>query len=132
MQNLWRKGKGDEEKDQEELNESERVSRSVVSDSFDPRTVARQAPLSMGFSRQEYWGQLPFPSPGDLPDLAIEPASPALAGGFLTTSTSLGKQREGSSINVYKGEASGSCTGCRGKTSVFIPLNLSDQFFFLL
>ena len=52
------------------------------------RMVARQAPLSMGFSRQEYWSGLPFPPPGDLPDPGIEPASPvslALAGGFLTT-----------------------------------------------
>ena len=38
-----------------------------------PWTVARQAPLSMGFSRQEYWSGLPFPSPGDLPDPGIEP-----------------------------------------------------------
>ena len=43
-----------------------------------PRTVAYQAPLSMGFSRQEYWSGLPFPSPGDLPDPGIEPRSPAL------------------------------------------------------
>ena len=43
-----------------------------------PWTVACQAPLSMGFSRQEYWSGLPFPSPGDLPDPGIEPASPAL------------------------------------------------------
>ena len=84
MQNLWRKGKGDEEKDQEELNESESVSRSVVSDSFDPWTVARQAPLSMGFSRQEYWGQLPFPSPGDLPDPEIEPTVSCTAGRLFT------------------------------------------------
>ena len=54
-------------------------------------TVAYQAPLSMGFSgysRQEYWRGLPFPSPGDLPDPGIEPAvtaSAALAGGFCTT-----------------------------------------------
>ena len=41
-------------------------------------------PLSMGFSRQEYWSGLPFPSPGDLPDPGIEPRSPALAGMFLT------------------------------------------------
>ena len=41
-------------------------------------TVARQAPLSMDFSRQEYWSWLPFPSPGDLPDPGIEPRSPAL------------------------------------------------------
>ena len=43
-----------------------------------PWTVAHQAPLSMGFSRQEYWSWLPFPSPGDLPDPGIEPGSPAL------------------------------------------------------
>ena len=43
-----------------------------------PWTVACQAPLSMGFSRQEYWTGLPFPSPGDLPDPEIEPGSPAL------------------------------------------------------
>ena len=41
-------------------------------------TVARQSPLSMGFSRQEYWSGLPFPSPGDLPDPGIEPGSLAL------------------------------------------------------
>ena len=53
-------------------------------------TVARQAPLSMGFSRQEYWSGLPFASPGDLPDPGIKPASlmsPTLAGGFFTIST---------------------------------------------
>ena len=47
---------------------------------FDPLDIARQAPLSMGFSRQEYWSGLSFPSPGDLPDLGIKPTSPALAG----------------------------------------------------
>ena len=41
-------------------------------------TVAHQAPLSMRFSKQEYWSGLPFPSPGDLPNLGIEPTSPAL------------------------------------------------------
>ena len=52
--------------------------------------VARQAPLSMGFSRQDYWSGLLRPPPGDLPDPGIEPASLmslALAGGFFTTST---------------------------------------------
>ena len=52
-----------------------------------PRTVACQVPLSMEFSRQEYWSGLPFPSPGDLPDPEIEPVylgSPALAGRFFT------------------------------------------------
>ena len=53
------------------------VSHSVMSDSVMPRTVACQAPLSMEFSRQEYWSGLPFPSPGDLPDTQIEPRSPA-------------------------------------------------------
>ena len=43
-----------------------------------PWTVAHQAPLSMGFSRQEHWSGWPFPSPGDLPDPGIEPGSPAL------------------------------------------------------
>ena len=43
-----------------------------------PSTVARQAPLSMGFSRQEYWSGLPFPLSGDLLDPGIEPESPAL------------------------------------------------------
>ena len=43
-----------------------------------PWTVACQAPLFMGFSRQEYWSGLPFPSPGDLPGPRIEPRSPAL------------------------------------------------------
>ena len=44
----------------------------------DPMTVACQAPLSMGFSRQEYWSGLPCPPPGDLPDSGIEAGSPAL------------------------------------------------------
>ena len=43
-----------------------------------PWTVAHQASPSMGFSREEYWSGLPFPSPGDLPDPGIEPTSPAL------------------------------------------------------
>ena len=43
-----------------------------------PWTVAYQAAPSMGFSRQEYWSGLPFPSPGDLPDPGMEPRSPAL------------------------------------------------------
>ena len=54
----------------------------------DPWTVAHQAPLSMEFSRQEYWSGLPLPTPGDLPDPGIEPTSlkaPALAGRFFTT-----------------------------------------------
>ena len=48
-------------------------------------TVAHQAPPSMGFSRQEHWSGLPFPSPGDLPDPGIEPRSPALQADALTS-----------------------------------------------
>ena len=59
---------------------------SVVSDSFaTPWTVFRQAPLSIGFSRQEYWSGLPFPPPGDLPDLGRALMFPTLAGKSLTT-----------------------------------------------
>ena len=56
----------------------------------DPWTVAHQAPLSMGFARQEYWGGLPQPPPGDLPDPEIEPTSfmsPALASLLFTTNS---------------------------------------------
>ena len=56
-----------------------------MSDSAIPWTVACHAPLSVEFSRQEYWGGLPFPSPGDLPNQWFEPTSPALAGGFFTS-----------------------------------------------
>ena len=50
----------------------------VTQSCLTPWTVAYQAPPSVGFSRQEYWGGLPFPSPGDLPDPGIEPWSPSL------------------------------------------------------
>ena len=50
-----------------------------------PWTVACQAPLSTGFSRQEYWSGLPFPSPEGLPDPGIEPGSPALEADALTS-----------------------------------------------
>ena len=50
-----------------------------------PWTVAYQAPLSMGFSGQEYWSGLPFPSPGDLLDPGIEPGSPVLEADALTS-----------------------------------------------
>ena len=54
------------------------VSHLVVSNSVIPWTVACQSPLSMEFSRQEYWSGLPFPSPGDLSDPGIKPGFPAL------------------------------------------------------
>ena len=60
-----------------------------MSDSFaNPWTITCQAPLSIEFSRQEYWSGLPFPAPRDLPDPRIEPVSPvspALADGFFAT-----------------------------------------------
>ena len=59
-------------------NSKVKSSRSVVSNFATPWTVAYQAPLSMGFSRQECWSGLPFPSPGDLPDPGIEPGSHVL------------------------------------------------------
>ena len=59
-----------------------------------PWTVAYQAPLSMGFSRQEYWSGLPFPSPGVLPDPGIETGSPALQADALL-SESPGKPSKG-------------------------------------
>ena len=58
----------------------------VMFDSFmTPWTVAHQGPLSMGFPREGYWNEWPFPSPGNLPDPGMEPASPALVGRFSTT-----------------------------------------------
>ena len=55
-----------------------------------PWTAALQAPLSMGFSRQEYWSGLPFLSPGDLPDPGIKPRSPALQADSLPTGVGVG------------------------------------------
>ena len=58
------------------------LSGSVVSESATPWSAARQALLSMGFSRQEYWSGLPFAPPGDLPDPGIKPRSPCVAIGL--------------------------------------------------
>ena len=58
-----------------------------------PWTVVHQAPLSMGFSSQEHWSGLPFPSPRDIPDPEIKPAFPVLAGRFFTIA-SLGKSMQ--------------------------------------
>ena len=68
---------------------------SVISNSLaTPWTVAHQAPLSMGYPRQERQSGLPFPSPGDLPDPGIVPAFPVWAGEFFTTDQPLGKHRK--------------------------------------
>ena len=72
---------------------------------FTPWTVAHQAPLSMGFSRHEYWSGLPFPSPEHRPDPGIQPTSPARAGELFTTEPP-GKptQLQQSSLNKRKFE----------------------------
>ena len=64
----------------------------IVYDSEIPWTVVYQAPPSMDFSRQEYWSELPFPSPGDLPNPGIKPRSPALQADALP-SEPLGKPK---------------------------------------
>ena len=75
---------------------------SAMSDSLvTPWTVAQQAPLSTGFSRQERWTGLPSPPPRDLPDPGIKPTSPALVGGFLTTE--LPGNTLNTSVNKRKG-----------------------------
>ena len=65
-----------------------------------PWTVAHQAPLSMGFSRQEYWSGLPFPSPGNLPDPGIKPGSPALQADSLPFEPS-GKTYTNTHTHIY-------------------------------
>ena len=72
-----------------------------------PWTVASQAPLSMGFSRQRYWNGLPFPLLGNLPDPGIEPKSPALAGGFFDTGGSVVKNLPTNAGNVGWSPGSG-------------------------
>ena len=64
-----------------------------MSDSFEkvPWTVGCKAPLSMEFSKQEYWSELPFPSPEDIPNPGIEPGSPALQAGDALPSEPPGK-----------------------------------------
>ena len=71
----------------------------------DPKDCSLPGSLSMGFPRQEYWGKLPFPSPGDLPDPWIETASPTLAGGFFTAEPP-GKPKEMCSYFQIGGNAS--------------------------
>ena len=72
-----------------------------MSDCETPETAAHEAPPSLGFSRQEHWSGLPFPSPGDLPDLGIKPRSPAFQADALTSEPP-GKPL--SSIKMYRGK----------------------------
>jgi len=80
------------------------LSCSDMSASASPWTAALQVPLSMEFSREEYWIGLPFPTPGDLPEPGSEPKSPvsrALAGGFFTT-VSAGKLSDSPLIKLLQ------------------------------
>ena len=77
-----------------------------------PWTVACQVPLSVEFSRKEYWSRLPLPPPGDLSDPGIKPKSlvpPALAGGFFTTSVTWEAQIK--PIKILYSERKPSCNG---------------------
>ena len=98
---------------------------SVMSDSANPWTSALQAPLSMGFSRQEYWGGLPRPPPRDLPNAGIKPASlmsPALAGRFFTTSTTWKALINGNHLSLCLHVAWGWREKEIGSALVFLPL----------
>ena len=87
----------------------------------------------MGFSRQEYWSGSPFPSPGDIPDQGIEPASPVLAGGFFTTEPlgkpkSMGSQsRTQLSTCVYTVHPAGQMLPGSSLISSFIPQTFTEQ-----
>ena len=86
-------------------------------------TAAHQAPLSMGFPRQEYWSGLPFPSPGDLPNPGIEPTFPALAKHNSTLYTMLLQQSE-QLLSVQGGSGQGQvalAADARKSGSPFIP-----------
>ena len=76
-----------------------------------PWTVAHQASLSMGFSRQEYWSGLLFPPPGDLPDPGIEPTSPLSPGGFFTTEPPGGDFSPGQCAHTFSRSVWGTLRG---------------------
>ena len=81
MQEMWVLSLGQEDPLEEEM-----ITFSSILAWEIPWTVALQAPLSLGFSRQEYWNGLLFPFPRDLPEPGIKPRCPVLAGGFFITS----------------------------------------------
>ena len=102
--------------------------RSVVSDSATPWTIARQATLSLKFPRQEYWSGLPFPSPGDLPNLGIKLASLESPGSLLLRH--LGRMRAGRVTNLSPPQPP---TTTRGKEEVsHIFLVFSIFIFFIV
>ena len=103
-----------------------RVQLSVI-----PWTIARQASLSMGFSRQEYWRGLPFPPPGTLLDPGIEPVSlmsPALVGWFLTTSVTWEAQTKHEALLNMPMKVSLFCfSRSGGEDSEFSMFDLNDE-----
>ena len=91
-----------------------------MSNSFaTPWTIARQAPLFMGFPRQEYWSGLPFPSPEDLPNPQIKPMSFAFAGGFFT----IWATREANLFNLL-------VYNCSWQSFIIFVFLLDQLFFF--
>ena len=88
------------------------LSRSAESHCAAPWTVARQAPPSMGFCRQEYWSGLPFPPPGHLLHPGIEPTSPALAGGPFTAEPPGKPQTENRGTQISEVQSEG-CEGVK-------------------
>ena len=84
-------------------NASEKVLNKVECPTLcDPRDCSHQAPLSMGFSRPEYWSGLPFPSPGDLPSPGIEPRSPALQADSLPSEPPGKGKQSGGKVNCIQ------------------------------
>ena len=94
-----------------------------------PWTAARQAPLSMGFSKQRYWSELPFPSPGDLSDPGIEPGSPTLQADSLQTE--FWEQAEISFLKKFIYQSNDiqrlECEGLKVTFYRFIKSNLPDN-----
>ena len=88
-------------------------------------TVAYQAPPSMGFSRQEYWSGLPFPSPGDLSNPGIEPGSPAFQAAALTSEPP-GKPWWGFCPGKYLGTPQNSTTNAETNTWVNLKYSTTD------
>ena len=101
---------------------------SAVSDTFaTPWTVAHQAPLSVRFPRQEYWSGFPFPSPGNLSDPGIEPASPILQANSLPLSHQ-GSWASGSFLmSQFFFASGGQSIGASASASV-LPMNIQDWF----
>ena len=94
-----------------------------------PWTIAHQAPLSMGFSRQEYCSGLPFPSPGNLPDPGIEPGSPALQVDYLPTESPGKPYKDPQKVCVLQECKAGKITDT-GIRMMFLAFTVSPFVFF--